>query len=161
MTVKEKAAYVKGLIEGLNLEADKKETKAINAITDWMESISCSFSNLEEDVDDICEQLSIIDEDLCDVENEVFGEDDECDGCGCGCSDDDEEFYEVKCPSCGEVSCFDEETLCDGQIDCPNCGEVLEFDLSDIEGCNCGCDCDSECECDEECECGCHCDEER
>lgn len=156
MTVKEKAAYVKGLIEGLELDEAKKETKAIAAIVDWLESMSSSFGNLEEDVDDICEQLSIMDEDLCDVEKEVFGDDcEECD-----CDDDDEEFYEVKCPSCGEVSCFDEDTLCDGQIDCPNCGEVLEFDLSDIEGCDCGCDCDPECSCGDDCECGCHCGEE-
>ena len=88
MTVKEKAAYVKGLIEGLDLDEDKKETKAIGAILDWMESISSSFGNLEEDVDDICEQLSIIDEDLCDVEKEVFGDDDS-DECDCGCDDDE------------------------------------------------------------------------
>ena len=159
MTVKEKAAYVKGLIEGLDLDEGEKETKAINAILDWMDSISSSFGNLEEDVDDICEQLSIIDEDLCDVEKEVFG-DDECGDCDCCGCDDDEEFYEVKCPSCGEVSCFDEDTLCDGQIDCPNCGELLEFDLSDLGKCDCGCDCNPECDCDEHCECGCHCSEE-
>ena len=157
MTVKEKAAFVKGLIEGLDLDDDKKETKAISAILEWMDSISSSFGNLEEDVDDICEQLSIIDEDLCDVEKEVFGEN-ECSDCDCGC-DEEGEFYEVKCPSCGKISCFDEGTLCDGQIDCPNCGEILEFDLSDLEGCSCGCE--PECECDDDCDCGCHCGEER
>ena len=157
MTVKEKAAYVKGLIEGLDLDKDKKETKAISAIVDWLESMSSSFGNLEEDVDSICEQLSIMDEDLCDVEKEVFG--DGCEECDCD-DDEDEEFYEVKCPSCGEVSCFDEDTLCDGQIDCPNCGEVLEFDLSDLEGCDCGCDRDPDCDCDDDCECGCHCDKD-
>ncbi|MDO4200278.1 MAG: hypothetical protein Q4D57_05985 [Clostridia bacterium] len=160
MTVKEKAAYIKGLIEGLDLDEDKKETKAISAILDWMESISSSFGNLEEDVDDICEQLSIIDEDLCDVEKEVFGEDDS-DECGCCDCDDDDEFYEVKCPTCGKISCFDEDTLCDGQINCPHCGEVLEFDLSDLDGCDCGCDCEPECGCDDDCECGCHCGEEQ
>ena len=157
MTIKEKAAYLKGLVEGLELDDDKKETKAISAIVDWVQSMSSSFVNLEEDVDGVCEQLSIMDEDLCDVEKEVFGDD--CEECDYDC-DDDDDFYEVKCPSCGEVSCFDEDTLCDGQIDCPNCGELLEFDLSDIEGCDCGCDCDPDCECDDDCECGCHCDEE-
>lgn len=156
MTVKEKAAYIRGLIEGLDLDEDKKETKAISAILDWMESISSSFGNLEEDVDDICEQLSIIDEDLCDVEKEVFG-DDESDKCECCDCDDDDEFYEVKCPSCEKISCFDEDTLCDGQINCPHCGELLEFDLSQLDDCDCGC----KSGCDDDCECGCHCSEEK
>lgn len=160
MTVKEKSAYVKGLIEGLSLDDDKKETKAISALVEWMESISSSFSNLEEDVDEICEQLSVVDEDLAEVEREVFGEDD-CDCCDCCDCDENDEFYEVKCPSCGKTACFDENTLCDGEINCPNCGELLEFDLSDIdEVCDCGCECENGCDCDEDCECGCHCNEE-
>ena len=32
MTIREKAAYVKGLVEGLNLDEDKKETKELTYI---------------------------------------------------------------------------------------------------------------------------------
>ncbi len=157
MTIKEKAAYVKGLAEGLELDNDKKETKVINAIMDWMTDISTSFGDLEEDVDDICEQMSVLDEDLCAVENEVFDEDD-CDCCDCDCCGCDDEIYEVKCPVCGEKTCFDEDTLCDREINCPNCGELLEFDFEcSDDGCVCGCGCGSDCDCGEDCACGCGC----
>jgi hypothetical protein len=33
----------------------------------------------------------------------------------------------------------DFEVIASGAIDCPNCGEKLEFDLSDLEDCDCGC----------------------
>ncbi len=162
MTMKEKAAYVKGLFSGLELDEDKKETKLLSAIIDWMDEASKSIDNLEEDVDDVCEQLDIVDEDLASVEDEVFGEDsccdcgchcdDECDDdcdCDCCCHDDDDNYYEVECPSCGERICLAEETLLDEDMDCPRCGERLEFSFSD--SCDCGCND----ECDDDCTCGC------
>lgn len=158
MTIKEKAAYVKGLFSGLDMEEDKKETKLLKAIVDWMNDVSVSLGNIDEDVDDICDQLDVLDKDLSEVEEEVYGEcecDSPCDGeCDCGC-DGDEEFYEVTCPSCGEKICLSEDILMNEEMNCPKCGELLEFDLSD--GCDCGCDCEPDCECDSNCDCGCDC----
>ena len=167
MNIKEKAAYVKGLISGLELE-DTKEKKVLNAIVDWMDDISISISNLDEDVNDICDQLDILDEDLADVEEEVF--EDEC-GCDCGskcdcedcdcecdCDDDcccgcnDDAYYEIECPSCGERVCLSEDALLEEKMDCPNCGELLEFDIPECCGCECGNDCEDNCGCD--CHCG-------
>lgn len=156
MNIKEKAAYIKGLFSGLDMDDDKKETKVLKAIVDWMNDVSVSLDNLDEDVDDICGQLDVLDKDLSDVEKEVYGECD-CDSkCGecCNC-DDDDEFYEVTCPSCGEKICLSENMLENEEIDCPKCGELLEFDLS--ECCDCGCDCEPECQCDSDCDCGCQC----
>ncbi len=159
MNIREKAAYVKGLLSGLDLDEDKKETKILKAVVDLMEDISESVVDLEDDVDEICDQLEVLDEDLADVEGEIF--DDECncncdDDCDCDCHLDDN-FYEVVCPSCDEKICLSEETLLDDKMDCPRCGELLEFDLSDVDSCKCGCDCD----CDDDCECKptCKCDE--
>lgn len=163
MNIKEQSAYVKGLLEGLELDESKKETKVFKAIAQWMDDVSTSISNIDEDVDDICEQLDILDEDLSNVEEEVYSEDCDCDcddDCDCGCHGD-ENFYEVKCPKCGEEICLSEDTLLDDEMNCPNCGELLEFDMSDC--CNCGCDCDDDCDCDcdDSCECGCDCKDEK
>jgi len=149
MNIREKAAYIKGLISGLELK-DTKENKTLNAIVDWMDDISISISNLDEDVNDICDQLDILDEDLADVEEEVF--EDECgcdcdDECDCGCNDD--AYYEIECPSCGEKICLSEDAL-EEKMDCPNCGELLEFDIPEC------CECD---DCEDNCGCECHCDE--
>ena len=63
---------------------------------------------------------------LTDLEDEVYGIDEECD-----CCDDAE--YEVACPTCGEVLCVDDGVLDEGSIKCPACGEELEFDLSSLD----------------------------
>ena len=126
-----------------------------------------SFENLDEDVDGILDQLEVMDEDLAEVENEVFEDGCECgcdcdceNDCHCGCHDDDEECYEVVCPTCGEKICISEDILDEEEMSCPNCGELLEFDLSDCDcdcccGCECDCDDDCDCECDDDCDCGC------
>lgn len=135
MTVTEKVAYLKGLAKGLDLAQDKAETKMFDAIMDVLEDMALTMSDLEDEVAELGEQVDAVDEDLADVEEFVFGDDD--DECGC-CGDDD--MYEVECPACHETIYLDESILEDGAIECPNCGTELEFDLE--------CDCD-DC-CDEE-----------
>ena len=130
MTVTEKAAYLKGLAEGLNLEESKPETKLINAMIDVIDELALSVADLEDAVDMLTEQVDAVDEDLAELEDYVFEDDDdydECDGCS-GCCDDDE-YFEVECPACGEVICLDESVLDEDAIDCPACGETLEFDF--------------------------------
>ena len=97
--------------------------------------------------DDLQEQVDTLDEDLADVEDELYGDDD-CD-CDCDCCDDECDCddcceYFVTCPTCGDEIYLDEEIIADGEIECPGCGETLEFDLDD---------------CDDDC-CCCHCDDE-
>ena len=161
MNIKEKASYIKGLMAGMELDENKKETKLLKAIIGWMEETSDSVKVLEKDVENICDQIDLLDEDLSEVEDEIFGEDDycDCDGecdddCTCGCHDD-ENYYEVMCPECGEKICLAEETLLDEDMDCPRCGHRLEFSLSDKSECRC----EQECGCDDDCHPGCNCEE--
>ena len=129
MTVTEKVAYVKGLLDGVGFEKDSKEARVFNAIVDALDDIALSVVELEDGVSELCEQVDAIDEDLDALETDFY--EDDCD-CDCCC---DEDFYEVKCPGCGEEICIDEETLLEGGIQCPNCGEELEFDMDfDAEG---------------------------
>lgn len=135
MTATEKVAYIKGLVDGLNLDADKDEVKVIKAIIELLDDMALTVSDLEEGLDVVSEQVDEIDEDLADLETYVYEEDDDCccdDDCDCDC-------YEIECPACHEIICVDDEILEDGSIDCPNCGELLEFDFDD---CCCGDDCD-------------------
>ena len=114
MTIKEQAAYLKGMLSGMKLDKEKDETKLLEGIISAIENLSESFECLDEDVDGILDQLEVIDEDLAAVEDEVYGEC-EC-GCDCDCDDDcdcgcHDECYEVVCPTCGEKICIDEEAL--------------------------------------------------
>ena len=138
MTVTEKVAYLKGLAEGLALDENKPETKIINAMMDVLDELALTVSDLEDGMDLISEQLDAVDEDLDELESFVYEELDDCDcDCDCDCDDcydDEEEYYDVECPSCGEVICVDREILEEGSITCPSCNELLEFDVE--------CDCD-------------------
>ena len=136
MTVTEKVAYLKGLVEGLDFDKDDKETKVINAVLDVLEDLALAVSDLDDEMVVVTEQLDAVDEDLADLE-EIFYEeyddcDCDCDDCDCDC---DEDMYEVECPNCGELIYFDEEIICEGKADCPACGEVLEFETEECDCC--------------------------
>ena len=151
MNLTEKIAYIKGLAEGLNLDESKPEVKGINAIVDLLDDMAYSVADMEELYDELSAQVDEIDQDLADVESDVY-DDEDCDCCDC-CDDEDEEdpFYEVTCGACGQTLNVSEDVLLEGEIECPNCGELLEFDFSDLfdedgcceDGCTCGC-CDEE-----------------
>ena len=128
MTVTEKAAYIKGLAEGLSLDASKPETKIINALIDLVDDIALAVSDVEDELVLVGEQVDAVDEDLDALESYVY-DDDDCDCCCDDCCDDEDEFFEVECPACGEVINVDEGILESGSIECPACGENLEFDI--------------------------------
>lgn len=140
MTVTEKAAYLRGLFEGLDLDDDKDTTKLFKAMLDVIDDLSLSVADLEDELALLTEQVDAVDEDLDDLEQFVYED------CDCDCDCDDEDLYEVDCPACGETVYFDGEDIDAGMAICPACGEKLEFDL---DGCDCDCDCDCGCE-DEE-----------
>ncbi|MBQ1264516.1 MAG: hypothetical protein IIY04_03765 [Oscillospiraceae bacterium] len=150
MTNSERAAYIRGLMDGLELDPTAKETKLFKAIVDLLDDLCLSMEEMEDAYDELCGQVDEIDEDLGELEEEFYEfEDDDCDcddcdcdcddcDCDCDCDDDDDEFwedddcyFEVTCPSCGDTIELNGEMLDEGSIDCPNCGEHLEFDLDD------------------------------
>lgn len=136
MTVTEKAAYLKGLVEMAHFEADTDEVKIIKALVDCIDELALSVADLEDEVAMMSEQIDEVDGDLADLEEYVYDDECDCDDC---CDDD---CFEVECPSCGESFCIDESVLDEESIECPNCGETLEFDFD--------CDCDECCDEDDE-----------
>ncbi len=125
MTISEKVAYLKGLAEGMDLDTEKsKEAKLINVIIGILEEIGLSIEDLEENDLDLGEEIDVLSDDLADVEDIVFGDDEEDD-------DFDEDFFEVECPSCEEPIVIDDEALAEGVVQCPHCGDNFSLDLSD------------------------------
>lgn len=145
MTISEKVAYLKGLNEGLAIDAEKsKEGKLIKVIIDILEEIGLSIEDLEETTEALGEELDAVSDDLADVEEDLYGEDDE-DDCDCCCGDED--FFEVECPNCGEPLEIDEDILEEGVVECPACNQKFALDLYDEDdecGCGCGCGHDHE-----------------
>lgn len=129
MTNSERASYIRGLMEGLELDPKAKETKVLNAMVELLDDLCLSVEELEDGFCDLSEQVDEIDEDLGELEEEYYGMDDDC---GCHHCHDDAEF-EVTCPNCGDTIELTDDMLEDGGIVCPNCGETLEFDFDDDE----------------------------
>lgn len=143
MTLSEKAAYLKGLMEGMKLKTDEGEGKMISAIVDLLGDMAESVTDIEETTIAISDELDEIEDDLDAIEDYLMDdldEDDEDDDDDLEyVDDDDEDFrfsnetYEVTCPKCGKVTEFDEETLLSGSSTCPSCGETLEFEFDEDE----------------------------
>ena len=140
MTINEKAAYLKGLMEGLQLDTEKAEGKMIAAIVDLLGDLTRKVTDIEDTTIAISDELDEIEEDLDAIEDFIMDEDDDdyekdddyedYDEEGFDFGDEDTTIYEVKC-ICGNVIAFDEETLEAGSIICDECGETLEFSFED------------------------------
>ena len=150
MTINEKVAYLKGLMEGLQLDTEKAEGKMIAAMVDLLGDLSKKLTNVEDTTIAISDELDEIEEDLDAIEDFIMDEeddedyddddyddddfadfdDDDYDEEGFDFGDEDTTIYEVKCV-CGNVIAFDEETLEAGSIICDECGETLEFSFED------------------------------
>ena len=129
MEITEKVAYLKGLAEGMELDTEKKEGKLIAAIIDVLDDIALELEAMKDYADELGDGLDAVSADLEDVEDIVFGEDEDVEDDFE--DEDDEDCYATTCPTCEETIYFDESVLEDGEVVCPNCGEKLEFELEE------------------------------
>ena len=147
MTLSEKSAYLKGLMEGMKLSTETDEGKMIAAIVELLGDVTKTLGDVQETTIAISDELDEIEDDLDAIEDFIMSmdvddfededfedEDDDFDfedlEEGFDFGDEDSTIYEVTC-ACGEVIAFDEETLEEGSIVCENCGETLEFSFDD------------------------------
>ena len=134
MTLTEKAAYIKGMMEGMKFDTESNEGKLISAIVDMLDEIALSVADLEDTTAELDEYIEEVDEDLGALEEDIYGDDfEECDGdcenCDEECDDEDNGYhYQTECPECGEPVLLDDEILEDGVFECPHCGKEINFD---------------------------------
>ena len=150
MTLAEKAAYLKGLMDGIKLDTEKDENRLLKAVVDLLQDMAISIDDLEDnaiavsdELDEIEENLDAIDEYLMDEDEDEDYDDyeDFDDDLDYDLGDDDDDFdydedpvYEVTCPKCGEVHQFSEKELLEGSKPCSKCGELLEFEFDEDDG---------------------------
>ena len=149
MKLTEKAAYIKGLADGVAYNKESAEGKLIAALIDMVDAMAKEMEILDDTIDELTDYIEEIDEDLGDVEECLCEDDDECDcdcddcdcddcdGCDCCDCDEDGEFFEIECPSCGEIICFD-ESIDPEELICPACHEkfaclVDEEELEELD----------------------------
>jgi len=134
----QKISYLKGLAEGLGVSANTNEGRLIVGIIDVLDEIAASLSDLETSYADLNEYVESIDQDMQDIEETVYGPDDDCDCCDEDDDDyddeeedDDTDYIEVECPNCHETVYFEEEVFDDEDVTCPNCDKSVLVDGDD------------------------------
>ncbi|MBQ9687161.1 MAG: hypothetical protein IJV41_11580 [Oscillospiraceae bacterium] len=154
MTIVEKAAYLRGLTEGLGVDPESREGRLWGALNDLLADMAHEIEDLQsadldraDAIEELADELSYLEE-LVDAPEDSDDADTPsprpgCPGCG-GCftrdddyadlpeaTEDDGIIYDAVCPVCGQEISFSAEVLEEGSIECPGCGEMLEFDLGD------------------------------
>ncbi len=82
----ESLGYLKGLLDGLDLDENKKETKVFKAIINVLDNLCEDIDDVYDEIEDIEDEIDSISDDLSDIEDVVYDDDDEW--------DDDFEDYE-------------------------------------------------------------------
>ena len=151
MSIMEKAAYLRGLAEGLGFDPESKEGKLFSAIIDTLSEMAEEIDGLLENALDIGEELDALSDDLADIEEFLFADDDDDDDdddfgffgfddddddddddeCGCAFCGGDDFSLEIECPKCGVETEVTEADLLSGSVTCVSCGEVLEIEFDE------------------------------
>ena len=145
MTIVEKAAYLKGLCEGLGVDPDSRDGKLWGALNELLSDMAHEIEDLQsgsldfaDTLDEFGDELSYLEELTCDLDRP---------------EDMDDEFCSGDCESC-EYDCFsdeededeededEDEDEDDGEpgydgvlydVKCPVCGEEITFDEDTLE----------------------------
>ena len=121
------------------MKAKLREGKMIRKIIDVLESFADSIVELRCKMtsDELAEYVESIDEDLSDIEDDIYDDDELDEDC------DDLSFIEMECPNCNDLVEIDEELLYDDEVDvvCPNCKAIILSSDDDDYSCT-DCDCE-------------------
>lgn len=130
----EKLSYLKGLMEGLNLNEEDPQVKVIKGMLEAFNLANDRIDYLEDKTEELDSYVEEIDRDLGELEDLMNG-DDEHDHCHCGdddcCEDYDDEDENVtyECPNCGsEVEFEPDELMSEDEPKCPECGKSMFCD---------------------------------
>ncbi len=143
MTIVEKAAYLKGLTEGLGVDPESRDGKLWGALNDLLSDMAHEIEDLQsanldfaDTLDDVCDDLTMLEEmvDALDVPDHSWDDDDEL------FDDEDEDadkIYDLNFNDDeDEEEDEDEEAEIDGILydaTCPSCGEEITFDEETLE----------------------------
>ncbi len=134
----DRVSYLKGLAAGMKLNMDKDSNKLMVEVLNVLGEITEEMEAMSDAHDELNEYVESIDDDLADLEECLFGdEDDECHCDECegdeddddGEDDDDEDEDELityACPSCGHELQFQASSVdFDEDYRCPACGKPV------------------------------------
>ncbi len=131
-----RAAYLKGLADGMKLDTNANEGKLLAEIINLLSDMADQIDAIDDEQGFIADAIDAIEEDIELMADDLYEDYDD--------EDDEEDEFQITCEACGEDIILTYEDIMDGEILCPTCGETIEFDFE------CDCDCE-DCDC-EDCE---------
>lgn len=129
--LKERMAYIRGLTDGVDLNATTPEGRILVEMMDLMQQMVQSIDLLQESQGNMEEYVAAIDEDLTDLENDFYDEyDEDIDDFEITNPDDDLDinYVEMECPNCQETVFVDQDVFNDDavvEVLCPECHETI------------------------------------
>ena len=143
MTISEKSAYLKGLMDGLKLDTETNEGKMIAAIVDLLGDMSKRMVDIEDTTIAISDELDEIEEDLDAIEDFIMDEDDYDDDWDEDYEDDDDYYDPEEDEEEDDEEEDDEDEPEEGfdfgdedttiyEVECA-CGNVIDFDEEVLE----------------------------
>ncbi len=127
----DRISYLQGLAEGMKLNPEKDSHKLIIGILEVLGEVGESFEALAESHSELSDYVESIDEDLADLEADLYDDEDE----DLAEQEEDEEFestIEYECPHCGAMINIDPDDVdFDEETKCPECGKDLFPELPD------------------------------
>jgi len=124
-----RAAYIKGLADGMKLDENKDSSKLMLAMIEFLEEIAENIDALDGETGFLADCVEQIDGELDEIA-EILSDCDCVADCGCGFDHDggEDDRFEFVCPTCQKSVVLDMDAFED-EATCPNCGEEIEFDF--------------------------------
>lgn len=126
--IKEKAAYLRGLLEGMDFSPNSREKLLWEGLVNFCGEIADEVNDLGETQNEFAEYIEAVDEDLSILEKYFYNNQEEGDSEDVVFTNDhrhgDETIIELECPKCQEELYFTDESG-DYEVVCPECGEVV------------------------------------
>ena len=115
MGISEKVAYLKGLAEGLKLDAESNEGKLFAAIIDVLEDMADEIADMQDEMVDLEDGLDAVSDDLSEVEESLYELEDEDEDEW----DDDEHYfvYEELRPLLSANTSYEQVSFCAGILE--------------------------------------------
>lgn len=121
MSMMEKAAYLRGLADGMKLaDREQDESRLLLAMVNLMEEMAERVDANLDSINTLADELDELDDVVSSLEEGMEGMDSE---------EEEEAEYQLDCPECGGPVVLGEEALEVGETTCPHCGAHLSIDI--------------------------------
>jgi DNA-directed RNA polymerase subunit delta len=124
--LRERTAYLRGLIEGADFPKDEKEKMIWEGLLNFCDEAADELSGLTDSQNEVENYIEAIDDDLSSLEKYFYneGETDEDTDVVFSTDDGQQGVMELTCPHCNEEIYFEDQSG-DYEVICPECGKVV------------------------------------